>query len=61
MIFEKIREYCKVNNLSIAKFEKKCGIGNGCVKRWEDGKVSPSMGSLMKIVEATGIDISRWF
>ncbi len=60
MIFERIKEYCRVNGLSIAKFEKKCGIGNGCIKRWEDGRVNPSMASLNKIAAATGIDISRW-
>lgn len=60
MIFERIKEYCEANGLTIAKFEKLCGIGNGCIKRWEYGRVNPSMASLNKIAAATGIDILRW-
>lgn len=60
MIFERINEYCKANGISIARFEKICGIANGCIKRWEGGRVTPSMASLKKIAQTTGIDISRW-
>lgn len=60
MIFERIKEYCEATGLSVAAFERLCGIANGCVKRWANGQSNPSMASLKKIAAATGIDISRW-
>ena len=60
MIYEKIVAYCKKNNLSIMAFEQKCGLANGVVGKWRDDKLSPSLGSLSSIAEATGIPISDW-
>lgn len=37
--------------MSICSFEKKCGIGNGTVGRWEDGKINLSLQTLAKIEE----------
>lgn len=56
MVYQKITEYCKENNLSISAFEKKCGIGNGTIGKWEQGS-NPSYETLKKIVRATDIPI----
>ena len=60
MVYDKIVAYCKENGLSIAAFEKKCGLANGVVGKWEDDRLKPSLSSLEKISEATGISISKW-
>lgn len=60
MIFQKVKEYCKKNNLSISAFEKKCDIGNGTVGRWENNSSKPSLQTLEKMEKATGIPIIEW-
>lgn len=60
MIFEKVKKYCEDNKLSIAAFEKLCGIGNGTVARWESDESRPSLQSLEKMQQATGIGIAEW-
>lgn len=59
MIYKKIIEYCKKNNISISAFEKKCDIGNGTIGRWKDGS-EPSLESLRKIAVVTNIPVEEW-
>ena len=59
MIYRKIIDYCKKNNLSVSAFEKKCGLSNGTVNGWKDGG-NPSLITLQKVVSATGISIEEW-
>lgn len=60
LIYERVVEYCKKNGLTIYKFETMCNLGNGTVGRWKDGSSYPSLQTLNKIVEATGIPIEHW-
>lgn len=60
MLFEKVIDYCRKNNLSVSAFEKKCNIGNGTVGRWKHGNSKPSFRTLEKISCATGISVSEW-
>jgi len=60
MVYDRIVAYCKENNMSIMAFEKLCGLANGVVGKWEGDKLKPSLMSLTKISEATGIPISDW-
>lgn len=59
MIYKKVLEYCNENHLSIAAFEKKCGLANGTIKGWENGS-NPSLNSLYKIEKSTKIPIKKW-
>lgn len=60
MIYDKVIEYCEKNKLSIAAFEKKCGIGNGTIGRWENNSSLPTMSTLQKMEIATKIPIRKW-
>lgn len=60
MIFQKVKDYCRENNLSISSFEKLCGIGNGTVARWENDESKPALSTLEKIEKTTGIPVSMW-
>lgn len=60
MIYQNVVAYCKKNNISISTFEKKCDIGNGTVGRWRNDSSKPSLATLEKIQNATGISISEW-
>lgn len=62
MVYRQIINYCKKNNLSIAGFEKLCGIGNGTVGRWNpelDEPSKPSLDTLEKISKVTGISVAE--
>ena len=60
MVYEEIEKYCRNAEISISRFEKLCGIGNGAVGRWKDGHVSPSIATLSKIEKTTGVPIQVW-
>ena len=60
MVFAKVKKYCEENKISIAAFEKMCGIGNGTVARWEQDDSRPSLQSLEKMQQATGIEVTEW-
>ena len=54
MIFQKVKDYCRKNNLSISAF------GNGTVGRWENDNSKPSLQTLEKMERATGVPIIEW-
>lgn len=59
MFYKKILDYCDKNSISIFAFEQKCGLPNGLVSKWKNGGY-PSIQTLRKISEATGISIETW-
>lgn len=59
VLYAKILDYCSKNQLSISGFEKKCGLSNGAVSKWENNGY-PSIPTLKKIEIATGVPISEW-
>lgn len=60
MIYPKIIDYCEKNNLSVAAFERKCGLTNGTVYGWKTKGNNPSVSTLQKIEKATKIPIKKW-
>lgn len=60
MFYEKVVDYCKKNNLSISAFENKCDIGNGTIGRWKNDDSKPSLSTLEKIENFTGIPVKDW-
>lgn len=58
MLYKRILAFCREHGISIACFEKMCGIGNGTVKRWT--YKSPSLRSLIKISRATRVPLEFW-
>ena len=60
LIYQNVSRYCSDNGISIADFEKKCGIGNGTIGRWKDDNSKPTVATLEKIRDVTGIPIEKW-
>ena len=58
MIYQKVIKYCEENNISVSALEKKCGIGNGVIRKWRYGS-KPSLDTLEKIEKVTGISVSE--
>lgn len=59
IVYKRIVKYCYKNNLTIMDFEKLCGLPNGIVRKWKELS-EPSLMSLTKIVNATGIKAEVW-
>ena len=60
VIYNKVINYCKENNLSVTAFEQKCGLPNGIVGKWNIHGFVPKIETVKKIVSATGIPIEKW-
>lgn len=56
MIKENIEELCKKKGMSICQLEKKAGIGNGVIGKWD--KSMPSLSNLFKVADALGVTVN---
>lgn len=52
LLYEKIEFLCKERNISIAKVEKDCNIGNATIRRWD--KSFPRIDTLKKVADFFG-------
>lgn len=57
MILERIEKWCKENGTSVSALEKKCGLGNATINKWD--KCMPRVDTLQKVSSETGIPISE--
>ncbi len=57
MLFEKISTLCEKRNITIAKLERECAIGNGTVRGWKNS--SPSIENLKKVADYFGITVDE--
>ncbi len=55
MIYEKIKDLTEKNGISIAALEKKLGIGNGTIRKWNE--VSPTLENISKVARYFGVCI----
>lgn len=63
MYYEKVKELCQAEGISIHKLEETLGIANGTIGKWnipkEDGKMpTPSIPTLKKVAEYFQVPIS---
>jgi transcriptional regulator with XRE-family HTH domain len=58
-IYQNVINYCEEAGIPVYAFEDECGLSNATVRKWKDGG-SPSVETLIKISENTGIPISEW-
>lgn len=57
MLFEKVTKLCQDKNISIAKLERECEMGNGTVRGWKTS--SPSIENLKKVTDYFGITVDE--
>lgn len=57
MLFDTISLLCKEKNVSIARLERECGLGNATIKRWKDS--SPNLANLKKVAAYLKVDINK--
>lgn len=52
MIYNKIKELCKEKNVSVGQVEKRAGLGNGTISKWNDSK--PTVDNLLAVAKELG-------
>ena len=55
MIYDKIKEVCKSRGVSVASVEKKAGLSNGAISKWND--VSPTVNKLNAVAKVLKVKI----
>lgn len=57
MLYEKVAALCQNNNLTIAKLERECEMGNGTVRGWK--KSNPSIENLKKVADYFNVTVDE--
>ena len=57
MIYKKVSQFCKENNIPLYIFEKECGLGNGTIKGWKTS--NPRIDSLQKVAKRMDTTIAK--
>lgn len=58
MIYDYISSYCERKKITIAELEEKAGLSNSSIKKWEGGKVQPSLPKLKQLADAMGVPLT---
>lgn len=58
LIYDKVKEICKEKNISISSVEKKAGLGNGAITKWNNS--SPTVDKLKAVTDVLEIDMAEF-
>ena len=57
MIYDKIKEICKAQGISVTAVEKEAGLGNGTISKWND--VSPTVDNLKAVARVLKVKVDK--
>lgn len=57
MVVKNIEALCKKRGISIARLEREAGIGNGVIRRWDEG--NPRLDCIKRIADYFGVTIDE--
>ena len=57
MVYKNIVRLCKEHNISIAKLEKACKIGNGVIAAWENSQ--PRLDKIKAVADYFGVTVDE--
>lgn len=57
MLYNKIKEICKAKGVSVASVEKKAGLGNGAISKWNES--SPTVDSLKAVADVLKVKVDK--
>lgn len=57
MIYDKIKEICKTKGFSVMSVEKKAGLSNGSIRKWNTS--SPTVDSLKAVANVLGVRVEE--
>lgn len=55
-MYDTIKEICKEHHVSVSSLERKAGVGNGTITKWNEN--SPSLDNLQKVADALDIKVT---
>lgn len=55
MLIEKIKALCAERKTNISEVERKCGLANATIRRWDNN--SPTASSLEKVADHFGVSV----
>lgn len=55
MLVEKIKELCAFQGITIKELERRAGLGNGTIRRWDDS--SPALEKVIKVADYFGVSV----
>lgn len=55
LIYDKIKEVCKSKGVSVTSVERKAGLSNGTISKWND--VSPTVNKLNAVAKVLKVKI----
>lgn len=57
MYYDKIKEICKEKGISVASVEKKAGLSNGAISKWNS--VSPTVDNLNAVAKILKVKVDK--
>ena len=57
MLYDKIKEICKKNGVSVSAVEKEAGLSNGTIRKWNES--SPTVDSLKAVANVLKIKVEK--
>lgn len=57
MIYDKIKEICKEKGVSVASVEKKAGLSNGAISKWNNA--SPTVDKLNAVAKILKVKVDK--
>ena len=57
MIYDKIKALCKKKNISVSSVEKKAGLSNGAISKWNT--VSPTIDNLQAVAKVLKVKVDK--
>ena len=57
MLYDKIREICREKGVSVASFEKKAGLSNGAISKWNNA--SPTVDNLNAVAKILKVKVDK--
>jgi transcriptional regulator with XRE-family HTH domain len=59
LIYDKIKEICKEKGVSVASVEKKAGLSNGAISKWNNA--SPTVDKLNAVAKILKVKVDKLF
>lgn len=59
-LVKNIDRYCVREQVTTQEFERRCNLAHGLVRKWRLGIQSPTLRTMNRIIEATGIPYEVW-
>ena len=57
MLYDKIREICREKGVSVASVEKKAGLSNGAISKWNNA--SPTLANLTAVAKILKVKVDK--